>query len=143
MQLSPLATLAIAIGVAAFAAASVVCQRRMQRAAMQASFVAQSFDTPNGRVKGNALQVVKVSRLAASTPNGVEGMNIKTRDEFWYCVGPGPSYFLAIPTVGIRNGLSVEFVRWVIRPLSEERMRGALQGDQRAVNLAFGKAFDA
>ena len=45
-------------------------------------------------------------------------------DSFWYCVAPGPSYFLAIPFVTV--GMGRVDVRWVIRPLSEERMRGAL-----------------
>ncbi|MGO4549544.1 hypothetical protein AB4059_00350 [Lysobacter sp. 2RAF19] len=124
------------------AVAALVGQRAMQRDALRNSFQAQTFDTPEGKVDGRSLQVVKIASLAATTPNSVEGFDTQTRDEFWYCVGPGPSYFLAIPTIGVRYG-SVAFVRWVVRPLSEERMRGALRGDRRATKLAFGEAIDA
>lgn len=132
----------IALVVVAIAVAGLIGQRAMQREALRASFEAQTFDTPEGKVDGRRLRVVKISTLAATTPNSVEGGDTKTRDEFWYCVGPGPSYFLAIPTIGVRYG-SVSFVRWIMRPLSEARMRGALHGDVRATKLAFGEAFDA
>ena len=126
----------LAILVFAAIVALLVDKRRRQAKAMRRSFSELTFDTPEGQVKGDALSVVKVAALSASTPNSVEGFATDTRDEFWYCVGPGPSYFLAIPTVGSRYGF-VAFVRWVIRPLSEERMRAALQGDRRASKLAF------
>jgi len=132
----------IAVGVAIALVAYYFAQRARERVATHASFQAQTFDTPEGRVTGSALRVVKMSSLSATTPNMPEDRLTKTRDEFWYCVGPGPSFFLAIPTIGIRYG-QVVFVRWVIRPLSEERMRGALAGDRKAAKLAFGEAIDA
>jgi len=117
-------------------------RRAAERDAMRASFAAQTFDTPEGRVSGEALRVVRIASLGTTKPNMPENNVTKTRDDFWYAVGPGPSYFLAIPTIGVTYG-QVTFVRWVIRPLSEARMRGALAGDRRATKLAFGEAFDA
>lgn len=134
--------IAVAAVVIALIVTILIRQRALQREALRDSFEAQTFHTPEGNVDGRRLRIVKIAALAATTPNSVEGVETRTRDEFWYCVGPGPSYFLAIPTVGIRYG-SVAFVRWVVRPLSEERMRGALQGDRRASKLAFGEAVDA
>ena len=132
----------IAVIMIAIVVMILVGQRATQREALRRSFETQTFDTPAGKVDGRGLRVVKIATLAVTTPNSVEGATTNTRDEFWYCVGPGPSYFLAIPTIGIRYG-SVAFVRWVVRPLSKERMRGALQGDRRASKLAFGEAVDA
>ncbi|MFC5570178.1 hypothetical protein ACFPN1_08920 [Lysobacter yangpyeongensis] len=57
-------------------------------------------------------------------------------DSFWYCVGPGPSYFLAIPLV--EAGLGRVKVSWVVRPLAAERMRAALVDDEQALRDAFG-----
>ena len=53
---------------------------------------------------------------------------------FFYCVGPGPSYFVAI--ANLESAWRARFA-WVIRPLTEERMRGALVGDSVALQAAF------
>ncbi|QGW63906.1 hypothetical protein GOY17_02625 [Lysobacter soli] len=58
-----------------------------------------------------------------------------------YCVGPGPSYFVAIAIA--QTGFGAVSVTWVVRPLTEERMRGALAGDRKATALAFGRATEA
>lgn len=54
---------------------------------------------------------------------------------FWYCRGPGPTWFLAIPTVECSD--SIYEVSWVVRPLTEQRMRAALQFDRKACRRAF------
>ncbi|TKR29533.1 hypothetical protein FCE95_15480 [Luteimonas gilva] len=59
---------------------------------------------------------------------------------FWYCVGPGPSYFLAMPLLTTRFGGAS--VKWVIRSLSEDRMRAVLQSDEEALRAAFGIGVD-
>jgi hypothetical protein len=66
------------------------------------------------------------------------GHDAHPSDAFLYCVGPGPSYFLAIAIA--RTGFGAVSVDWVVRPLTEQRMRGALIGDRKATSLAFGNA---
>ncbi len=59
---------------------------------------------------------------------------------FWYCSGPGARWFLAIPSVGrCRGGVDV---RWVVRPLTEQRMRAVLRFDRDAYRRAFGATPD-
>lgn len=108
--------------------------RRAADAAVKRSFEALMFQTPAGRVRGGAVRVVKV--VAQNVGNERSG----PRDLFWYCVGSGPSYFLALGHV--RRGLPPVRVDWVVRPLTEDRMRNALAGDERATALAFGNAFE-
>lgn len=131
--------LLVVVGVA-IGAGLFLLQRVARDKAAQGSFEAQVFETPAGTVAGRDLRVVKRARMGI-TPNNVEGM-AETSDEFWYCVGPGPTYWLAIPTIGMQYG-SVAYVRWVVRPLSAERMRAALMDDRRALKLAFGEAVEA
>jgi hypothetical protein len=130
--------------VAGFVAATTYRARRGQRkveAALQRSFDDTMFDTPGGKVPGSSLKVVKISeqstRFAGEDVHKRAGSTMPS-DAFWYCVGPGPSYFLAIATAQVGDGrVSVE---WIIRPLTEQRMRGALAGDRKATALAFGNA---
>lgn len=125
---------------------SVIVSRRERRrlhASLRMTFAQLKFDTPIGSVPGSALRVVKISQLAS----GLDGDELhglfgdrQLPDAFWYCVGPGPSYFLAIGRANAhRRGVAVD---WVVRPLSEERMRGALLGDDKAIALAFGHAIE-
>ncbi len=125
---------------------SVVVARRGRRraqAALRMTFARLQFDTPQGRVPGSSLRVVKISRQAAGLA-GDEAYGLfgdrQMPDAFWYCVGPGPSYFLAIARADARpGGVSVD---WIVRSLTEERMRGALLGDEKAIALAFGQAIE-
>ncbi|MBN6104806.1 hypothetical protein JR064_21820 [Xanthomonas sp. CFBP 8703] len=55
---------------------------------------------------------------------------------FWYCSGPGARWFLAIPSVTAQRG-RVD-VQWVVRPLTEQRMRAVLRFDREAYRRAFG-----
>ncbi|MCD7097821.1 hypothetical protein [Stenotrophomonas sp. MMGLT7] len=104
--------------------------RRRHGNALQSSFAAHRFDTPDGPVGGASLRVVKASNQVSRHTSNVPA------EVFWYCVGPGPSYFLAIAQVRMK-GRRFE-VDWTVRPLTEERMRAALAGDRKATALAFG-----
>lgn len=107
--------------------ASVVGRRRIGQA-LRASFDALRFATPAGDVGGDAVRVVKVYKQGLPMLyDDVFDLTWGARqvsDSFWYCVAPGPSYFLAIPLVAV--GMGRVDIRWVVRPLSEARMRGAL-----------------
>lgn len=126
-----------AVLVVGFMVAVVLLAIRARRefdAAVRRSFEALAFETPAGRVRWDAVRVVKV--VAHDSGNESSG----PQDLFWYCVGSGPSYFLALGHV--RGRLPRIRVDWVVRPLSEDRMRNALIGDDRATALAFGDAVE-
>lgn len=90
---------------------------RLQRA-LQASLAEQWFSTPQGKVSGAQLEVVKRSVQVARSPGNTPS------ELFWYCTGPGPSYFLAIAKVKqAGRGYQID---WIVRPLSEQRFRAAL-----------------
>ncbi len=128
------------LGIAIVAAAiwaSLDGRKRVKRA-LDATFDAQRFSTPLGTVTGESIRVVKIA--SDSMPFAYNdvwqlGPDYAPSTSFWYCVGPGPSYFLALPFVTTHFGGAS--VRWVIRPLSEERMRAVLHGDDEALNAAF------
>lgn len=104
--------------------------RQWFQRALAASFIAQRFDTPQGIVGGDQLDIVKVSnQVSNNTANSPSEL-------FCYCVGPGPSYFLAIAHVN-RRWRRID-VDWTMRPLTAERMRGALIDDRAATAKAFG-----
>ena len=113
--------------VVAFAFAAVRAGRTFD-AQRQRSFEALTFETPEGRVSGNAVRVVKVVTHENGDYTG-------PRDLYRYCVAPGPSYFVAMCHVERLH--SPARLKWVVRPLTEERMRGALVGDDTALALAF------
>lgn len=119
--------------------ATLIGRDRVKRA-LRTTFTALSFNTPGGIVHGDAVQVVKVYKQGMPFAyDDVFNMPVDPRhisDSFWYCVGPGPSYFVAIPLVEV--GLGRATVRWVVRPLLAERMRAALMDDEEALRRAFG-----
>lgn len=115
-----------------------------RRRFLQQHFDALRFDTPAGVVNGAQLEIVK--RALTSTNDGV-GLELNlsrnaggnASDEFWYCVGPGPCYFVVIPVVQ-RSFAMRASVQWIVRPLTEARMRGSLITDRKATRAAFGDA---
>lgn len=125
-----LAAVAFAIGVHG----TLVGRRRVGQA-LRESFAALRFATPDGSVGGDAVRVVKVYRQGMPLAyDDVFDLPIGPRrisDSFWYCVGPGPTYFVAIPMVEV--GLGRAKVTWVVRELSEARMRAALVDDPEAL----------
>jgi hypothetical protein len=114
--------------------------RQKVKAAVMQSFDRLTFDTPAGRVTGAELKIVRVSKQTMQLGDDLHtlGHDAQPSDAFLYCVGPGPSYFLAIAIA--RTGFGAVSVDWVVRPLTEQRMRGALIGDRKATSLAFGNA---
>ena len=115
--------------------------RKRLKQALRVSFNALRFQTPDGSVGGDAVRVVKVYRQGMPLAyDNVFEMHVgpsHLTDSFWYCVGPGPSYFLALPMVEI-SGWGRVRVQWVVRPLTAERMRAALQDDAALVQDLFG-----
>ncbi|KAB7777349.1 MULTISPECIES: hypothetical protein [unclassified Xanthomonas] len=115
--------------------------RRQVTDLLEASFRAQAFPGAHGPLRGSDLTVVKRSRQTIESSDGhvysiAPDAALQTADAFWYCVGPGPSGFLAIPVV--TSGFGKAQVHWIVRPMTEGRIRVALQFDRKATRLAFG-----
>ncbi len=116
---------------------------RRLRAALEASFNALSFQTPSGIVAGSQLRVVKKAQrfMDAAFDQPSLGGDPLPSDAFWYCVAPGPAWFLSIPVVQAKwRGWQID---WIIRPLTEPRMRAALGKDVAAQRAAFGDSIEA
>lgn len=109
-------------------------ESRLRRERMRRSFEAIVVQTPEGPVDGGKLQVVKEVIDTAGASEGGEEL----RGAFLYCIGPGPSYFVVIGQMVGESRLRGR-LQWVVRPLSEERMRAALHGDRKALAAAFGE----
>lgn len=115
--------------------------RRQVTDLLEASFREQAFPGEHGPLRGSHLTVVKKSKQNIESSYGhvysiAPDAALQTADAFWYCVGPGPCWFLAIPVV--TSGFGEAQVRWIVRPMTEGRMRAALQFDRKATRLAFG-----
>lgn len=113
-------------------------QRRRSERALRQSFARHQFHTLDGPLSGTALRVVKASHRGT---RHADPIHRHAADAFWYCVGPGRSYYLAIAVS--RAGTGHGPVHWVLRPLTEQAMRGALVGDRKAALRAFGQSFEA
>ncbi|WP_242108927.1 hypothetical protein [Luteimonas aquatica] len=117
----------------------VIRESRLHKARMQASFDDLRFPGA-GDLRGRDMAVVKkVTETVAETWVG----GIETG--WWYCVGPGPSYYLVIVQPASAGWMRIR-AHWLVRPLSEQRMRNALLGDPGALAAAFGEpatGFDA
>jgi hypothetical protein len=140
-----LSYLPILFGLAVFATAIYLTWRKLQRAerALRDDFARQTFQTPEGHISGAGLRVVKVSKQSRPISGQrilLSDFDLGPADAFWYCVGPGPSYFLAIAILPSELGRST--VQWIVRPLTEQAMRGALTDDRKASALAFGSAIE-
>ena len=129
----------LGLGAVMAAAAQLNGPQRL-RAARQETFERLRFPSRDGAAfTGAQVQVVKQlqGRFDGMQQPGPRWMAQASDDAFWYCVGPGPSWYLAIP-ISRRNGFQWD-VDWVVRPLDEGRMRAALSGDTEALRLAFGE----
>lgn len=105
--------------------------RKGRRQGLDRAFADVSFQTPAGAVRGKDMRVVKDvfdSPLGEKIPTGAHR----------YCVGPGPSYFVAICQATGYTWRKQPILGWVVRPLTAERMRHALAGDDEALRAAFG-----
>lgn len=105
-------------------------RKRLRRAA-HASLCDRRFSTADGDVPGGQLRIVKTTLKSF---NRLSGDTFESQI-FYYCVAPGPSYVLAIAR-SRSCGRHID-VTWVIRPLSEARMQGALVGDRAATARTF------
>ncbi|WP_141454110.1 hypothetical protein [Pseudoxanthomonas sp. z9] len=116
---------------------AAIRRRAQAKRLLEESFSALEFDTPEGRVNGERVTVVsKRQEYMNAMWSGRQIGAMQSSDAFWYCVGPGPSYFLVVPSLTNRwSGLDL---KWIVRPLTEERMRAALQGDRTGMQRAFG-----
>ncbi|MDI9240422.1 hypothetical protein QLQ15_16060 [Lysobacter sp. LF1] len=137
-----LATVVISTAVVAWAVLWHRLDFQRESAQLRAAFDALWFDTPIGRVTGQALTVVKVAYqidealLASAMYTGPARW-----DALWYAAGPGPSYFLAVCV--LESGKPMTPPRWIVRTLDEPHMRAALNGDRNAQMLAFNEAIQA
>jgi hypothetical protein len=117
----------------------VLRRRRRPATDLRESFADARFATPSGEVGGNAVRVVRIERqglFADVDPFDVRADMLLLAESFWYCVGPGPSYFVAIPAVERQpRGVAV---KWIVRSLSEAQLRSALSTDAPALDAAFG-----
>lgn len=116
----------------------VLRTRRRPAIDLRESFAHVSFATPSGEVGGNTMRVVRIARqgmFADVDPFDVPADMLLLAESFWYCVGPGPSYFVAVPTVERRPQGMV--LSWLVRPLSEAQLRSALSTDAAALAAAF------
>lgn len=109
-------------------------ESRLRRERIRRSFEAIVVQTPEGPVGGGELQVVREVVDTAGASEGGDGL----QGAFRYCIGPGPSYFVVIGQM-VGEGWLRRRLQWVVRPLSEERMRAALHGDRKALAAAFGE----
>ncbi len=113
---------------------AAIREARLRRERVQRSFEVIVVQTPQGSVGGDRLLVVKEVIDTAGSGEGGDDL----QGVFRYCVGPGPTYFVVIGQV-VAEGFARRRLQWVVRPLSEERMRGALRGDHAALAAAFGE----
>lgn len=131
---------AIAAYVAAFVFLHRRNTRRIERALLQ-SFRDMSFISEGLALTGADLVVVKkAGHFSYSSSDSLlmpDGAMTTDADAFWYCSGPDARWFLAIPSVRAQQG-RVD-VHWVLRPLTEQRMRAALRFDRDAYRRAFGE----
>jgi hypothetical protein len=135
---------AAAFGAAiALAAWLVWLQRRRDHRmgqAVERSFRRMSVTSDGVRLTGADLVVVKRvqqfmdANYDASLMFESDAMN--GSNAFWYCRGPGGRWFLAIPSVSARHG-RIE-VQWVVRPLTEQRVRAVLRFDRATYRRVFG-----
>lgn len=104
----------------------------------QRAFASLVFDTARGLVTGQSLKVV---HRAVRLPQSVQGLPgvPASGASYWFCVGPGPSYYLAVP-LRVRGAGFDGPLEWVVRPLTAERMRAALSARPAALRRAFPHA---
>lgn len=109
--------IAAVIGVAACA----VTVRGLDRKALQRAFSERIFQTDAGPVQGADL---KVLRFRFERHGGQENASA-LRTGWWYCEAPGPAWLVVIAQDEPVSLTRVE-TRWIVRELTQERVRQAL-----------------
>lgn len=106
------------------------------RLAQEQSFSQLRFPTYGQRLTGAEVTVIRRDRCPPPAPvlPAAEGVQ---EASWWYCMGPRRTGYMAVALCE-RQWLRWQ-VRWVIRPLDEQHMRQALDGDDEALWLAFGE----
>ena len=101
--------------------ALALAARGFARAALQRHFSERVFETAAGPVRGADLKVLRFRferHGGSETASGV-------RTGWWYCEAPGPSWLLVIAQDDPVSLTRTE-TKWIVRELTEERMRHAL-----------------
>lgn len=112
--------------------------RRRDGIDLRRSFDTVRFETPAGVVGGDAVRVVRIRRQglhADVDPFDVPPDLLPLAESFWYCVAPGPAYFVAISSAELRDGRMLP--AWTTRSLTEAQLRAALADDPAALAAAF------
>ena len=105
------------------------------RQVQEQSFAHLRFPAYGARLTGAEVTVVKRGNRPPEVPS-LPTLDDTADASWWYCVGPRRTCYMAIAQCE-RQWLSWK-VRWVVRPLDEEHMRQALDGDDDALWQAFG-----
>jgi len=109
--------------------------RRWLRERAHREFRDLVFRTPDGPVPGARMEVVK-----KVLHPGLSALGEREGTAFYYCKGPGPSYFLAVRELRKPHGEGKG--GWIVRPLEPGRLSEALVGDEEALQRAFGDGGD-
>lgn len=108
-----------------------VHHQRVSERWLQRTFDALPFQTAQGRQFGRDVRVVK--RVVVDSSRHHQPLTA-----FWYCVGAGSDYFVAVAHA--QPSWRGSHYQWTVRPLDEARMRGALIDDEEALQATFGVA---
>lgn len=95
----------------------------------------QVFNGADGRpVAGEDWNIVSMQHMTSDLSRAKQrlpfGPNYR-HQSFWYCIGPGPDYLMAI--LDFQRLWEDMDIRWTSRSLSEEQFRAALTRDRKAL----------
>lgn len=136
-------TLVVAVlGFAFIFLAIMIGHHETLKKAMMASFDDLHFASAHSSAGyfGRELKVLKRSETAlffASRQSSRFGRIPTASDIYWYCKSPDADYFMAMALITDING-KIE-IQWVVRSLTEDRMRGALRAFPKAYLVEFGE----
>lgn len=130
----PVMVYAFLVSVLIFAA---VVMLHVQHSRVGERLLQQSFDGLTFPGEAGVLRVADITVVKRITHEVSRYSDHAPLAAFWYCVGPGPVYYVAVARY-VRNGWRSGRYDWVVRPLDAERMRGELSSDQDALHAAFG-----
>lgn len=133
--------LVVIVGVLLTAAAVLWLNNHRQadkqlRLAQEQSFSQLRFPTYGQRLTGAEVTVIRRDQCPPPAPV-LPAAQAAAQASWWYCVGPRRTCYMAVALCE-RQWLRWQ-VRWVVRPLDEQHMRQALDGDAEALWLAFGE----
>ena len=113
-----------------------------REAVLQRGFSALLLPLPNGeQTRGGEVRVVKRPAPLQKSAYWLSWIDLhqgELAEEFWYCVGPQGACWMLIAN-GQRHWWRWR-VHWVVRPLTVQQLRNALQDDPVALHAAMGAA---